>query len=292
MGESLSQEQPVIRPKLNNLTTTVLGLVLCFAIGVGGGTLYKLWARSTATPAETAATQPNQRAAAPDAATPTAAPFAASQAPAKTEPHQAAASAAPSVSSPTSTKAPDTPTRLAAVTPPAPVVQAAINPSAGASAKDDAPGVTPPAVNGATPSTTPGAPEAKRKIATAAKPNSDSPPKFAAAPASPRRAAATGSSASGAVRIQFGAFAIEENAKRTLWAVEATGTKAAIDHAPGPSGHLLYFVRSEPYGDRNAAQNAAAAVKEKAQHFSTPAAIDYVIVGDHGSAAPLQAAAQ
>jgi len=86
-------------------------------------------------------------------------------------------------------------------------------------------------------------------------------------------------------RIQFGVFAIEDNAHRTQWTVEATGMPVEITRAPSRKGRLLYFVWSHPFPTRAAAKAAAIAARDKARKFKHPAKIEYVVLNDHMIAA-------
>lgn len=94
----------------------------------------------------------------------------------------------------------------------------------------------------------------------------------------------------GQVRVQFGAFTIEDNAHRIQWAVEATGMAVEVSHQPSPKGRMYYYVRSQPFADRAAAISAAAAAQEKAKSFVNPVAIDYIVVSDAATAPAVQAA--
>jgi cell division septation protein DedD len=99
--------------------------------------------------------------------------------------------------------------------------------------------------------------------------------KRAAAPASAQPAAEAG-----AFRIQFGAFAVEDNANQTKWTVEATGLPVEVVHAPSRKGHMLYYVRSQPFPDRAAALSAATTARDKAHNLPHPAKIDFVVMSD------------
>ncbi len=85
----------------------------------------------------------------------------------------------------------------------------------------------------------------------------------------------------GPYRVQFGAFANEDNARRVQWAIEATGIKVDVSQEPGPSGHQLYFLRSPAYSDYASALSAAQTVQHRVQHFVNAIPIDYAILGDH-----------
>jgi hypothetical protein len=85
----------------------------------------------------------------------------------------------------------------------------------------------------------------------------------------------------GPYRVQFGAFANEDNARRVQWAIEATGLKVDVSQEPGPSGHSLYFLRSPVYSDYGAALSAAQTVQHRVNGFVNAIPIDYAILGDH-----------
>ena len=94
--------------------------------------------------------------------------------------------------------------------------------------------------------------------------------------------------ATGPVRVQFGAFAIEDNAHQIQWAVQATGLAVEITQLRTPKGRVLFYVRSQPFPDRATAVSAATTAQNKAKSFVNPVAIDYVIVSD--AAKPAQQA--
>jgi hypothetical protein len=85
----------------------------------------------------------------------------------------------------------------------------------------------------------------------------------------------------GPYRVQFGAFANEDNARRVQWAIEATGLNVEVSQEPGPSGHPLYFLRSPSYSDYAAALSAAQTVKHRVNGFINAIPIDYTILGNH-----------
>ncbi len=84
----------------------------------------------------------------------------------------------------------------------------------------------------------------------------------------------------GAYRVQFGAFASEENARRIQWAIEATGMAVDVTHAPNSAGRVLYTLRSPRFPDPTAAQAAADVVKDKVSRFVNPLPIEYAIMSD------------
>jgi uncharacterized protein len=85
----------------------------------------------------------------------------------------------------------------------------------------------------------------------------------------------------GPFRVQFGAFANDDNARRVQWAIEATGLKVEVSQAPGATGHALYYLRSPAYHDYADALSAAQTVQDRVQHFVNAIPIDYAILGDH-----------
>jgi septal ring-binding cell division protein DamX len=87
----------------------------------------------------------------------------------------------------------------------------------------------------------------------------------------------------GPYRIQFGAFANEDNARRVQWAIEATGLKVDVSHETGPSGHPLYFLRSPVFADYASALSSAQTVQNRVQGFVNAIPIDYAILGDHSA---------
>ena len=89
---------------------------------------------------------------------------------------------------------------------------------------------------------------------------------------------------SGPYRVQFGAFANEENARRVQWAVEATGLKVEVTQAPGAGGHMLYYLRSPVYYDYASALSAAQSVQSRVQGFVNAIPIDYAVLGDRAAA--------
>lgn len=119
------------------------------------------------------------------------------------------------------------------------------------------------------------APLVRRKVAA--------PQRVAAQTRKPRHmthSTAPAPSAVGRYRIQFGAFANEENARRVAWAVEATGVKVAVTRAPDASGRALYFVRSPGYRNPATAREAARTVQNRVKHFVNAIQIQYAIIGN------------
>jgi cell division septation protein DedD len=124
--------------------------------------------------------------------------------------------------------------------------------------------------------------KSKPSAVAAAQPAKPAPAKHA--PPAAQRATAEAAEA-GPFRIQFGAFAVEDNAHRIQWSVEATGLPVEVVHAPNRKGHMLYYVRSQAFPDHEAAQSAAAAARAKAKSFAQPVALDYVLVSEAAIAA-------
>ena len=92
----------------------------------------------------------------------------------------------------------------------------------------------------------------------------------------------------GPYRIQFGAFANEDNARRVQWAVEASGMQVEVAHTTNSTGHLLYYLRSPSYSEYGVALSAAQTVQNTVQRFINAIPIDFVIFGDQGP--PMQQA--
>ena len=266
MGIAVS-DQPESSNEWNlaSVVYTAIGLLFFFAVGIVGGAAYKIYFGDASAP------QIAEPVSAPGpAATP--APSAQRLDAEKPMPNQAQAEHAP------------TPT----LAPPAPSVAQAAPPSV------PAPQPRPPA---AIPSSEV-IPNAQAETQTA-KPTRDAaiPPRKPATvaqlhhPAQPQAngsrtvalhvtRAAPGNGA-GPYRVQFGAFANEDNARRLQWAIEATGLKIEVTQEPDPGGHTLFFLRSPVYADYAAALGAAQTVRNRVQSFVNAIPIDYAILGDH-----------
>jgi hypothetical protein len=93
----------------------------------------------------------------------------------------------------------------------------------------------------------------------------------------------------GPYRVQFGAFANEDNARRVQWAIEATGLKVDVSQERGPSGNALFFLRSPNYSNYATALSAAQTVQHRVQGFVNAIPIDYAILGDRSVAVQQQA---
>lgn len=289
------------RSKFEGAAYTILLLAFFFAVGLAGGVLYRVL------PAQKAA---ESDAASPPAAEAPAAPVADSRATPPVAPVAKTAAAEPSVEA----------AALPAVAPPAvppPAPTAALPPpllvsptATGSSAETVAPLAKPAApaehIAKPAPPSKPTASEASAaakavapaKAAASAKASEHAvrpkpsavaaaqPPKPPAAKHAPPAAQSAAEAAeSGPFRIQFGAFAVEDNAHHIQWSVEATGLPVEIVHAPNRKGHMLYYVRSQPFPDHAAAQSAALAARAKAKSFTQPVALDYVVVSDAAIAA-------
>jgi len=272
------------RTKFESAAYTALLLAFFFAVGLAGGVLYRVLPTNKA--------QEQQVEEAPPAiaqATPTPAPVVAptpAPAPAPT-PAKSVTPPPPPAKSQVTAAVPPQP-EASSATPPSTKMASAPTPAASKPAES-----TPPAKPAAAPdhatseavdAAKPPAPHAKpteaakapkATVATAQPPK---PPvtQPAASPASAPAATAEG----GSFRIQFGAYSIEDNAHRTQWAVEATGLPVEVIQAPSRKGHVLYYVRSQPFPDRAAALSAATEARDKAHKFTHPVTIDFVVMSD------------
>lgn len=287
--------EPSRRSNLASATYTAIALAFFFGVGLAGGGAYKIYfgddagpqvadrvsppLASHAPPAQNfAADRPNDaEKAAPDLARiePSAPPaLAPPPAPAPgeaTKPHapsarvtQAAPPPAPSAPAPQAAPAePAAPAPLpyAAVTPPKP------------DAQPETQAAKPTHVAAAVP------PKKPEKPAMVAKAHRLWPPQTAALHPPPTAP----SGATGPFRVQFGAFANEDNARRVQWAIEATGLKVDVSQEPGPSGHPLYFLRSPSYPDYASALSAAQTVQHRVQGFVNAIPIEYAIRGDRSA---------
>jgi cell division septation protein DedD len=171
-------------------------------------------------------------------------------------------------------------------------------PTAPAAAND--PLAAPAASQAAPDAQIPSAPPATQTALQSAEPQeaAAAPPKPATAtparrPASTKAAApqtaamhpppAAHGSAAGAFRVQFGAFASEENARHLQSTLEAAGLNVVVSRDQAPSGNQLFYVRSPSYPDRAVAMSAAQNMQNRAQHASNPVRIDYTIIADHAA---------
>lgn len=271
----------------------MIALVFFFGVGLAGGTAYKLLsaddsdqqtadqqaanqpspsATSQPTP-QTAFAPPSGAAAASDSARGDNAPSLSSPQAVAPEMAQLAPAAPPSVPPPPAPPADATvtpaPSDSAAAAPPAPVPYAAVAPQT--SAATAAPAAPPHVVATHRAAVPPRKPWLAAKAAHQAQVAA-----LHAPPAAPGNAA-------GPFRVQFGAFANEENARRVQWAVEATGLKVDVTQAPGSSGQPLFYLRSPDFHDYAAALSAAQTVRDRVQHFVNAIPIDYAILGDRAT---------
>jgi hypothetical protein len=278
------------RSNIASATYTAIALVFFFGVGLAGGAAYKVYFGDNAGPQ--VADQMNK----PPAAHPAPAQNFAAKTPsdaakaapdlARIEPTAPAALAPPPA--PTVPKKPGLP--------PPVIVQAAPPPAPPALAPEPAPqadtapsvpyadAVPPlqakPETRTAKPTHVAAIPPKKpEKPAMVAKAHRVSPPQTVALHPPPT---APGNVA-GPYRVQFGAFANEDNARRVQWAIEATGLKVEVSQEPGPSGHPLFFLRSPVYSDYAAALSAAQTVRNRVQNFVNAIPIDYAILGEHSA---------
>jgi hypothetical protein len=270
MGIDASAMPATTRSRATSATYTAIALVFFFGVGLAGGAAYR-WLSPDAPDSQLADRVPTQPALPAFAPPPDAAPdpgVADTAAPdlARIEPAAPPALAPPPAPMPVADAAP------AAFTPPdAPAAQLApdaVKPMPYAA-------VAPPAA-AARPVVThrPAAPPAKPHLAAkASRPAAPQAVALHAPPAAPGNLI-------GPYRVQFGAFANEDNARRVQWAIEATGVKAEVTQAPGASGHTLFYLRSPAYHDYAAALSAAQTVQDRVQHFVNAIPIDYTILGD------------
>ena len=285
------------RSKFESTAYTVLLLAFFFAVGLAGGVLYRLLPTTTSsevtgqtarvpvstastaapTPAPTPAAAPApapaaKASAARDAAVPPPTPAPVKTAAAKTEPAPAPAAlsaALPADVAPNADGAPGMSAAVASI----PTSDTAYSPAPKASPSDTG---TARAISAAKSLTPPPKATPEKRVAAASK-----------APA-PQSAS---ESAIGPVRVQFGAFTLEDNAHETQWAVEATGLPVEVTQETTRKGHVLYYVRSHPFADRAAALSAAIATQQKAKSFVNPVDVDYMIVSDAAAQQQAQAAA-
>jgi len=277
------------RSNLASATYTAIALVFFFGIGLAGGAAYKLYFGADAGP------QIADRMGPPPAAPTVPAPqnFAAEKAApdlARIEPSAPPALAPPPAPGPGEATKPHAPSPTVApamtLAPPPPMPSAAAPAQAPQAAPAPVPyaEVAPPRTD-AQPETQAAPPKhvaaaiPPKKPAMVAKTHRSSPAQTVAIhppPAAPGNAV-------GPYRVQFGAFANEDNARRVQWAVEATGLKVEVTHEPGPSGHTLFFLRSPSYPDYASALSAAQTVQHRVSGFVNAIPIDYAILADHSA---------
>jgi SPOR domain len=289
------------RSNLASVTYTAIALVFFFGVGLAGGAVYKIYfgdgagpqiadrvSPPPALPVEPqasasqnfAANKPSKaEEAAPDLARiePTAPPALApppAPTPAEaTKPHAPSARVAQATPRPAPPQAPaePAPAPQAAAAEPVPVPYAEVAPLRPDTQLETQ--AVKPAHVAAIP------PKKPEKEAMVAKAHRSSPPQTAALHPPP----AAPSGATGPFRVQFGAFANEDNARRVQWAIEATGLKVEVSQEPGPSGHPLYFLRSPSYPDYASALSAAQTVQHRVEHFVNAIPIEYAIRGDRAA---------
>ena len=314
------------RSKFESTAYTALLLAFFFAVGLAGGVLYRLLPTTTRTEVTAQTVRPQSSTApAPAPAAPVKAAEAASAAAVPTVATASAKPAAPkadptppvvaAAAKPAATKADAPPPAAPATAKPAtakidaaPTIVASTSvvlPVAAASMAGEAPSMTgamvplsapvtapiPPATTPVASDPTAARPVADAKPSAAPKPKAAPEKRVAAVTKMPAPPPAAESATGGPVRVQFGAFTIEDNAHETQWAVEATGLPVEITQATTRKGHVLFYVRSQPFADRAAALSAAAAARQKAKSFVNPVDIDYVIVADTAPQQQAQAAA-
>jgi hypothetical protein len=281
--EVVAEQEKKSRWKLGGTASTALLLSFFFAVGLAGGVLYRLLPTTTS---EKIAIHDTAPAAAPPAlAQNMAASSGAAALPAKPASPSNAPSAPAQIAAAHPAPSPAASAPLPAVSPaiiPPPIAPIAGNmtPEAAqfAPTSDPAAATPPPDKSAAT---TPG--KGKATATGAAK------PKLALAkpkappvkhPAALATAASPSRGAEGPVRIQFGAFSIEDNAHRVQWTVEATGMPVEVAQLASPKGRMLYYVRSQPFPDRATALSAATTARDKAKTLVNPVAIEYIILPD------------
>ena len=285
MGIVLSDPESGGRSKLASAAFTAIGLAFFFGVGLAGGAAYKIYFSADGGPQIAAQTSPPPAApATPEQAFASATPNPAESTAEKTAPPDSApveASAAP-------TPEPQATPTLGEASEPAMTAQAAPSPAAPEPA---------PQAASAQSQATPEAPIAPAQPAAEAAMQTAEPSPAAAIPPKPAMAAKAHRApqiaalhpptaqvgVAGHFRVQFGAFANEENARRVQAAVEAAGLKVAVSPEAGASGNPLFIVRSPSYPDRAAAVSAAQNVQNRAKHLANPIAIDYAIIPDRAA---------
>lgn len=281
---------PGTRSAIVSTTYTVIALVFFFGVGLAGGTAYKLWSANDSNQQVADQQRADRQAANQPRLTPLPAPQTAFAAPSSmptaslpTASDNAAGDNLPSLASP-QTVAP-TLAQLAPAAPPsvppppAPPADATVT----AAPTDAAPPEAAPSEAAPSGSATPAPPHV---VAAHRAPVPPEKPRLAAKAAHHAQVAALHAppaapgNAAGPFRVQFGAFANEENARRVQWAVEATGLKVEVTQAPGSTGQPLFYLRSPDFHDYAAALSAAQTVRDRVQHFVNAIPIDYAIMGD------------
>jgi hypothetical protein len=281
------------RSKRTTAMFTAIGLVFFFGVGLAGGAAYKIYfgadagpqiadrASPPSPPGSLAAPAQNFAATTPSTAEEKAVPDLA-----RSEPAVPPAFTPPPAPTPAEATQPHAPSAAAAQAAPPPVLASLTQAPQAAPAE-------PPALSSA--EIAPAQPDAlhetqaakPQRVATTppqkpmmvAKAQRSTPPQTVA----PHRPPTGSGNAVGPYRVQFGAFAHEDNARRVQWAIEATGLKVEVSQEPGPSGRPLFFLRSASYPDYASALSAAQTVRNRVQHFVNAIPIDYAILSDHSA---------
>jgi len=276
----------------------VLGLLFCFGVGLVGETYFREWRGKDAKPTQVTAQLPQAeepRGAAITTTQPSSPPSA--------ETKLAAASHEAAAAKPAATTAlPPHPAATATAGGGASAPSAATNAAATGQAMNSAepsaataatlatlaalaPTAAPPAV----PAAAPPAPKpatAKTKPAVAAAQTARKPLAGTAA-AAPAGAAASRLH----YRVQFGAFAIEENAEILRRAIETPKLRISITRAADNSGRVLYHVRSPAFASYDEALNAVREAQDAAKQAQFDEAVEYLIQKvDESSASPTEQA--
>jgi hypothetical protein len=260
----------------------VLGLLFCFGVGLVGETYFREW---RAKPAQVTAQLPQTEASRSPEITPkpTSAPPAETKLAATAKPVLVTAPPRPPAA-PVSEASSLNAQAVAAATGPAmnskepsattAAALAALTPAA-------APDVTPPAVSAAAP------PAAKIK------------PAVKAAHAATKPSIGAGSAGAAAAsglhyRVQFGAFAIEDNAEALRRAIETPKMQISITPAADNSGRLLYHVRSPAFASYSDALSAIREAQDAARRAQFGETVQHVIqkVGDSDASPTDQAHVQ
>lgn len=268
------------RSQIVSTVYAVFGLIFFFGAGLAGGGAYRLWSNNAADQAASVSTNaapPSLASAAPSARI----------TPSDSTPLMPGSTTGPAFVAP----------KLAEIAPTEPSLNAPPSatptvPMPNTSAMEVSPASAPNTANIAPLAAAPAKPARSTQLAAVVPPK-----KLPAKPAiaeRPHPAAAAGDTVAlhkppaapdntvGPYRIQFGAFANEDNARKVQWAIEATGLNADVTVQTGSGSHALYFVRSPTYPDYAAALSSAQTVQSRVQHFVNAIPIEYVIIGDHG----------
>jgi hypothetical protein len=282
--EQYETELPERRSAVVSTVYAVFGLIFFFGIGLAGGAAYRLMDNGAADaqlsdriqPSNSQPTNPAPQIAAAPPPMQTAAATPAPLTPASPS-DNGPAFTAPKLADINPTAPPSVPP------PPAPAIAATVVPASPDPSPATADNIKP--ARPSTPRTVAAIPQKKPQVA--AKPHGVAKTLTREAPAQAvaLHAPPTGpGNSSGPYRVQFGAFANEENARRVQWAVEATGVKVEVTQAPGAGGRVLYYLRSPAYYDYAAALSAAQTVQSRVQGFVNAIPIEYAVLGDRATA--------